>query len=161
MSLFTKTPRTTRIAVTVILVVLSISVISIVSLRSNAVYFYTPEEAFAQKNLLSGRQIRIGGVVERGSVVKRQDHVVGISFMISGVGDTTTLVKYNGAVPDMFREEAGVVCEGVLSPRGTEFVASSLFVKHDESYSPPHKGKEIDPSLIKKSMFKDEIIDTQ
>src|SRR5579872_4277799 len=101
--------------------------------NDNLVFFYGPSE-LAAKAVSPDRRIRIGGLVEEHSVVRKPDGG-GIGFRITD-GKTEIEVTYSGVVPDLFREGQGVVAEGRLRPDGV-FAASSVLAKHDEKYMPP------------------------
>ena len=104
-------------------------------LRSQASFFYTPADIAAGK-AHDGEAIRLGGMVERGSVQHLPDGVT-IRFVVTD-GKATTPVTYRGIVPDLFREGSGAVAEGRLE-NGT-FVADTILAKHDERYMPPELG---------------------
>ena len=104
-------------------------------LRDRASYFYTPSD-IASGKAEQGRAVRLGGMVEKGSVVHEPDGVT-IRFVV-GDGKATTLVTYRGIVPDLFREGSGAVAEGHL--QGGTFVADTILAKHDERYMPPELG---------------------
>jgi cytochrome c-type biogenesis protein CcmE len=104
-------------------------------LRDRASYFYTPADIAAGK-AEQGRAVRLGGMVERGSI-KRQPDGVTIRFVVTD-GKAETPVTYRGIVPDLFREGSGAVAEGRLQ-NGT-FVADTILAKHDERYMPPQLG---------------------
>ena len=99
--------------------------------RDNIVFFYSPTEV-AEKKIVDGRRIRVGGLVEEGSVEKRPDAIV-----VFRLTDLTTAipVRYKGLLPDLFREGQGIVAEGRLE-KG-EFRADEVLAKHDETYMPP------------------------
>ncbi len=118
-----------------------------------SVYFFTPDEALAQSQTLSQREIRVGGMVEGGSVVW-DPQTLNLSFILSNLKDTRIKVHYKGAPPDMFKENSGVVVEGRIISTGTEFTAKKLIVKHSEEYRAPHEGQKVDMKLVEKSMFK-------
>jgi cytochrome c-type biogenesis protein CcmE len=104
-------------------------------LRDQASYFYTPADIAAGK-AHEGQAIRLGGMVERGSIRHLPDGV-SIRFNVTD-GKAETPVSYRGIVPDLFREGSGAVAEGRLQ-RGT-FVADTILAKHDERYMPPELG---------------------
>ena len=104
-------------------------------LRGQASYFLTPADIAAGK-AEPGRVIRLGGMVENGSV-KRQPDGVTIRFVLTD-GKADTPVIYRGIVPDLFREGSGAVAEGRVT-NGT-FVADTILAKHDERYMPPELG---------------------
>jgi cytochrome c-type biogenesis protein CcmE len=104
-------------------------------LRSQASYFYTPAE-IAAGEATQGQALRLGGMVELGSVQRQRDGVT-IRFVVTD-GQARTPVIYRGIVPDLFREGSGAVAEGRLE-NGT-FVADTILAKHDERYMPPELG---------------------
>ena len=106
-------------------------------LKDRAAYFYTPADIAAGK-APGGQAMRLGGMVETGSI-RRQPDGVTINFTVFD-GDARTPVTYRGIVPDLFREGRGVVAEGRLQ-RGT-FVADNILAKHDERYMPPQLGNQ-------------------
>lgn len=104
-------------------------------LRSQASYFYTPADIAAGK-AHDGEAMRIGGMVEQGSVEHLRDGVT-IRFVLTD-GQAHTPVTFRGIVPDLFREGSGAVAEGRL--QGPTFVADTILAKHDERYMPPELG---------------------
>jgi cytochrome c-type biogenesis protein CcmE len=118
-----------------ILAVLVAVLLAMWGLRERASYFYTPAEIVAGK-AASGQAVRLGGIVERGSVRRVPDGVT-IRFVVTD-GQARTPVLYRGIVPDLFREGSGVVAEGRME-RGT-FAAETILAKHDERYMPPELG---------------------
>jgi cytochrome c-type biogenesis protein CcmE len=104
-------------------------------LKDRASYFYTPADIAAGK-AQQGEAMRLGGMVERGSIRRQADGVT-IHFVVTD-GQATTPVVYRGIVPDLFREGSGAVAEGRLE-NGT-FVADTILAKHDERYMPPELG---------------------
>lgn len=104
-------------------------------LRDRASYFYTPADIVAGK-AVQGQAIRLGGMVESGSIRHRPDGVT-IRFTLTD-GQARTPVVFRGIVPDLFREGSGAVAEGRLE-KGT-FVADTILAKHDERYMPPELG---------------------
>jgi len=102
------------------------------ALRQNIVYFYTPRD-LAAAHLAPGQPVRLGGLVEKGSVKRDGDNRV--TFVVSD-GTARCAVSYQGLLPDLFREGQGIVAEGKLVSEG-QFAASSVLAKHDERYMPP------------------------
>ena len=111
------------------------------ALREEASYFYTPA-TLAKAKIESGKAIRLGGMVQNGSI-KRAADGVSVSFMVQD-RDATQRVIYRGITPDLFVEGSGVVADGRLGKDGI-FVAESLLAKHDENYV-PRELKDIDMS---------------
>jgi cytochrome c-type biogenesis protein CcmE len=118
-----------------IVAVLAAVLLAMWGLRARAAYFYTPADIAAGK-ASQGEAMRLGGMVERGSI-RRQPDGVTIRFVLTD-GHAQTPVIYRGIVPDLFREGSGAVAEGKLE-NGT-FVADTILAKHDERYMPPQLG---------------------
>jgi cytochrome c-type biogenesis protein CcmE len=104
-------------------------------LKDRAAYFYTPADIAASK-AEQGKAMRLGGMVEKGSVQKAADGVT-IRFVATD-GEGRTPVLFRGILPDLFREESGMVAEGRLE--GGTFIADNILAKHDERYMPPQLG---------------------
>lgn len=101
------------------------------ALRDTMVFFYAPAD-LTEKPPRPGASLRVGGLVEEGSVVRDGAHVTfRVTDLTSGVP-----VTYTGVLPDLFREGQGIVVEGKLAPDGT-FAATRVLAKHDEKYMPP------------------------
>jgi cytochrome c-type biogenesis protein CcmE len=109
------------------------------ALNDSIVFFFGPSEV-AQKQLVSGTRMRVGGLVKPGSV-KREDKRV--DFVVTD-GEKDIAIHYEGLLPDLFREGQGVVAEGRLGPNMT-FKAETVLAKHDEKYMP----REVAESLKK------------
>jgi cytochrome c-type biogenesis protein CcmE len=109
------------------------------ALRDEASYFYTPL-TLAKAGVPAGKAIRLGGMVQNGSVKRDADGVT-VRFVVQD-RDATQAVVYRGITPDLFVEGSGVVADGRLSRDGA-FVADSLLAKHDENYV-PRELKDID-----------------
>ncbi|RZM07904.1 MAG: cytochrome c biogenesis protein CcmE, partial [Sphingomonas sp.] len=95
------------------------AVLALSGLRDQAAFFYAPSDVAAQ-GLPLGRAVRLGGMVEAGSVKRAADGVT-VHFVVTD-GKATTPVTYAGIVPDLFREKSGVVAEGQFQRDGS-FVA--------------------------------------
>lgn len=102
------------------------------ALREEASYFYTPT-TLAKASVEPGKPIRLGGMVEKGSVKRDADGVT-VRFAVQD-RDAAQAVVYKGITPDLFVEGSGVVADGRLGKDGT-FIADSLLAKHDENYVP-------------------------
>lgn len=103
--------------------------------RSNLVFFYSPTEVLEGKVAVTpGKTIRIGGLVEQGSVRRSHDGLK-VDFVVTDLNKKLP-VHYEGILPDLFREGQGVVAQGkILSDN--RFIASEVLAKHDEKYMPP------------------------
>ena len=102
------------------------------ALNDNIVFFYGPTE-LAEMHVKPDQSIRVGGLVEEGSVQHQSDGRT-IHFIITD-GKNTIPVVYTGMLPDLFREGQGVVAQGRMA--GGEFQAREVLAKHDEKYMPP------------------------
>jgi cytochrome c-type biogenesis protein CcmE len=116
------------------------------ALGQKASYFYMPAD-LANASIEPGQRIRLGGLVEKGTI--RRDQGATVAFSVT---DTQKSVKvtYTGILPDLFREEQGVITEGSFGPDGT-FVADSVLAKHDERYMP----KEVADGLKAKGVWQE------
>jgi cytochrome c-type biogenesis protein CcmE len=99
--------------------------------QSNLVFFYSPSQV-ASKEAPVGRTFRLGGMVENGSL--KRDGVT-VSFQVTDTVKTIP-VRYQGILPDLFKEGKGVVAQGQVGADGV-FVAREVLAKHDENYMPP------------------------
>jgi cytochrome c-type biogenesis protein CcmE len=121
-----------------LIAVLGAVLLAMWGLKDRAAYFYTPADVAAGK-ASAGKAMRLGGMVERGSVRREGDGVT-TRFIVED-GKARVPVTYRGIVPDLFREGSGVVAEGKLAADRT-FVADNILAKHDERYMPPELGNQ-------------------
>ena len=127
------TPRRKRLAI-ILGIVASVGVAAALVLnafQSNLVFFYSPTQV-AAREAPTGRTFRLGGLVKDGSV--KRDGVV-VRFDVTDTVQTIP-VRYQGILPDLFKEGKGVVAQGQVGPDGI-FVAREVLAKHDENYMPP------------------------
>jgi cytochrome c-type biogenesis protein CcmE len=115
------------------------------ALRQEIVFFRTPSD-LDEMHVAAGTRLRLGGLVEKGSLVRGKG--TDVTFAVT---DTikTVKVSYTGILPDLFREEQGVVAEGALAADGS-FAADTVLAKHDENYMP----KDVADSLKAKGVWK-------
>lgn len=117
------------------------------ALNDQIVFFQSPTD-IAAKAIPPGQRIRLGGLVEEGTVVRSDD--ANVSFKVTDTVNSVA-VTYKGILPDLFREGQGVVTEGVIDARGV-FVADNVLAKHDENYVP----KEVAEALKKQGVWQGE-----
>jgi cytochrome c-type biogenesis protein CcmE len=117
------------------------------ALRDSIVFFSTPSMV-AEKHIGAGKRFRLGGLVQRGSLVRGDN--LAVTFSV-GDGSASLPVSYKGILPDLFREGQGVVAEGALDASGT-FRADTVLAKHDETYMP----KDVADALKKHGHWKDD-----
>jgi len=138
--------------ITVVAVVLGIFAFS--SIGQSLVYYWSPSELIESGNKAVGASIRLGGLVEPGSVVRGADGLT-LDFAVTD-GTSSVPVHAEAVPPAMFREGIGVVVEGTLGTDG-RFETRRLMVKHDNAYQAPAEGEEVDVKDMMQSMqFEDE-----
>jgi len=135
----------------VLLLLLGVGVgvaLTLLALKDNVTYFRTPSEIVTGNypERASGRGLRLGGLVEKGSITHNGDV---ITFRVTDLANTLT-VRYQGIPPDLFREGQGVVAEGRIGPDGI-FTADRILAKHDEKYMPPEVAAALKAGKIKPS----------
>ena len=116
------------------------------ALGQKASYFYMPAD-LAGVTLEPGQRIRLGGLVEKGTIVR--DQGTEVEFSVTDM-ERSVKVAYSGILPDLFREEQGVITEGSFGSGGV-FIADSVLAKHDETYMP----KEVADSLKEKGVWQE------
>ncbi len=110
--------------------IMAIAVSLLVYAMRHAVSFFRMPSEITKEDILTGRPLRLGGFVEKGSV-----QYVGESGVIFFVTDNTKHEKviFNGVFPDLFREGQGVIVEGHFDKQGF-FIGTRILAKHDETY---------------------------
>ena len=121
------------------------STLALTAFEDNLVFFYSPTD-INEKSIISDRPIRIGGLVKDGSIVKSNDGIT-VRFEVTDLKYSIPTI-YKGPLPDLFKENQGVVAEGQLT-EGI-FRAKTILAKHDENYMP----KEVAESLKKTGKWK-------
>ncbi len=109
--------------------------------KDNVVFFYSPTEL--QDQPITDRVIRIGGLIKTGSIRSLEDKKT-TEFVITDLQQEIT-VRYTGILPNLFREEQGMVARGIRVSADT-FIADELLAKHDENYMPPEVAKALKKS---------------
>jgi cytochrome c-type biogenesis protein CcmE len=121
------------LALLAVAAVIGAGLLALSALKDQAAFFYAPGDV-AKSGPPIGRAVRLGGMVEKGSI-KRQADGVSIAFIVTD-GLATVPVAFRGVTPDLFREGSGVVAEGQFNA-DRSFTATNLLAKHDERYMPP------------------------
>jgi len=135
------TPRQRRLAL-VVGILAGVSVAALLAMRAfedNVMFFFDPSQV-ATGEAPVGKRFRLGGMVRPGTV-QRTPGSLEMSFIVTDFKRDVP-VRYEGVVPDLFRENQGVVAHGRLGQDGT-FVADEILAKHDENYMPPEVAKAI------------------
>jgi cytochrome c-type biogenesis protein CcmE len=129
-----KNQRLVLVSAALVAVLLAV-LLAMWGLRERASYFYTPADVAAGK-AQQGEAMRLGGMVEKGSIQHEPDGVT-IRFVVTD-GKAATPVVFRGIPPELFREGSGAVAEGRM--QNGVFVADNILAKHDERYMPPELG---------------------
>ena len=141
-----KQRRLTLIGLAGTVLALSVGLV-LFALSDQIVFFYAPSDV-AERGISPGTRVRLGGLVAEGSVERGSDGTV--AFAITDTAATVP-VRYNGILPDLFREGQGVVAEGAFDENGA-FSADSVLAKHDETYMP----REVADALKKQGVWQGE-----
>jgi cytochrome c-type biogenesis protein CcmE len=124
-----KQRRLTLIGMAVGVLALALGLV-LYAMRDAIVFFHAPAD-IAAKGVQPGTRFRLGGLVKEGSVRREGQR---ITFEVMDT-ETALPVRYDGILPDLFREGQGVVAEGVLESPGL-FRADTVLARHDETYMP-------------------------
>ena len=108
--------------------------------KNNLVFFFSPSQ-IASKEAPVGRNFRIGGLVEKGSM-KRDGDGLTVKFTVTDTANSVPVV-YKGILPDLFKEGRGCVAQGHVGADGI-FYADQVLAKHDENYMPPEAAQSIE-----------------
>jgi cytochrome c-type biogenesis protein CcmE len=148
--------RRRRVILTVIALVVSTGVLAYLAfggIGENLVYYWSPSELRDSGEQAIGANIRLGGLVEPGSI-ERDPNGLSLRFSVTD-GTESVRVAAQTVPPAMFREGIGVVVEGTMGTDGW-FETQRLMVKHDNEYAAPGEGDELDMKELMKSMQFDE-----
>ena len=143
-----KHKRLTFVALALLLIAAAVA-LTLSAFEESIVFFHSPTDIVEKQVSSTERRLRLGGLVEEGSVKRRGDAVV--SFRITDMANSVK-VTYRGILPDLFREGQGVVAEGTYV--AGVFNADEVLAKHDENYMPPEVA-----DALKKSGKWDEMSD--
>ncbi len=110
------------------------------ALDANVMFFYSPSQGRAGE-VPEGAAFRIGGLVEEGSLQRSADGLQ-VQFVVTDQAQRVP-VRYQGLLPDLFKEGKGVVASGRLQGDGV-FAATEVLAKHDENYMPPEAAKALE-----------------
>lgn len=122
--------------------------LTLFALGQKASYFYTPADLAERGGVAPGERIRLGGLVATGSIAREGG--TDVSFVVTDQIETVT-VSYSGILPDLFREEQGVITEGAFDSSG-RFVADTVLARHDENYMP----REVADSMKARGIWQEE-----
>lgn len=136
------TPRQRRMTLVAIIVagVGLAGTLALRAFRDNVMFYFDPTRVAAGE-VNPGQRFRLGGMVEKGSVVRTPGSLE-INFVVTDFRHRVP-VRYANVLPDLFKEGAGMVAHGRLDASGT-FIADEVLAKHDENYMPPEVSKSLE-----------------
>ena len=140
--------RVTLIVVSLVFLLSSVILI-LFNIKNNVVFFLTPSEFFTQE-IKNNKKIRIGGMVKKNSYKLNENN--NQNFFIITDYKNEINVYFIGILPDLFKEESGVVAEGTIE--NNVLNAKQVFAKHDENYIPEKISKELKKSGYWKKDYK-------
>jgi len=130
------TPTRKRRLIAALVIVLGVGAAAAVAMRAlneNMLFFISPTDVKEQA-LPAGKRFRLGGLVAGGSVSRASDSLM-VAFVVTD-GANSVDVRFDGILPDLFREGQGIIAIGELTADG-HFAAAEVLAKHDENYMPP------------------------
>ncbi|MBF6632025.1 MAG: cytochrome c maturation protein CcmE [Comamonas sp.] len=135
-------PRQTRVMWVLAGIALVAMAVTLVlrALDANVMFFYSPSQVHAGE-APQGAAFRVGGLVEIGSIQRMADGLQ-VQFVVTDEAQRVP-VRYQGLLPDLFKEGKGVVVSGKLHNSGS-FEATEVLAKHDENYMPPEAAKALE-----------------
>jgi len=108
--------------------------------QNNLVFFFSPSQ-IASHEAPVGRNFRIGGLVQQGTMKRDADGLT-VRFTVTDTVNSIPVV-YKGILPDLFKEGRGCVAQGKVGADGV-FYADQVLAKHDENYMPPEAAQSIE-----------------
>jgi len=130
------TPTRKRRLIGVLVIIIGVSAAAVVAMQAlneNMLFFVSPTDV-EEQNLPAGKRFRLGGLVAAESVSRASDSLA-VTFVVTD-GAHSVDVRFDGILPDLFREGQGIIALGQLMPDG-HFEADEVLAKHDENYMPP------------------------
>ena len=144
--------RSRRLILAVAAILISVGVLAFLAfggIGENLVYYWSPSELAEAGDEAIGATIRLGGLVEPGTIDRSGDGLT-LKFAVTDGGASVPIVT-SSVPPAMFREGVGVVVEGTIRQDGS-FETNRLLVKHDNQYRAPGEGEELEIEALMESM---------
>jgi cytochrome c-type biogenesis protein CcmE len=113
--------------------------LALTAFKKHVMFFFDPSQVVAGQ-VKVGERFRLGGMVANGSV-HREPGSLKVSFVVTDFKHDVP-VTYDKVLPDLFKENAGVVAHGRIDANGV-FVADEVLAKHDEKYMPPEVARSL------------------
>ncbi|UJF24739.1 cytochrome c maturation protein CcmE [Suttonella sp. R2A3] len=131
--------------IVLIFVVASLAItLLLFAMRENLNHYYSLEAVSKGTVPVEQPGIRVGGMVQSGSIVRTPDSL-DVTFRITDFKNTPLTMHYSGILPDLFRDNQGVIARGKLGKNGA-FYADEILAKHDENYMPPEVAQDMERS---------------
>ena len=130
------TPTRKRRLIGILVIIIGVGIAAVVAMKAlneNMLFFVSPTDVEEQA-LPEGKRFRLGGLVAVDSVSRAEDSLA-VTFVVTD-GAHSVDVRFDGILPDLFREGQGIIALGELTPDG-HFEADEVLAKHDENYMPP------------------------
>ena len=130
------TPTRKKRLMAIVMILLGVGIATalfLTAFKENILFYKSPTEVLAG-DYPKARNFRIGGMVKKGSIVKSTTSLDVVFDVTDYAKDVT--VKYTGLLPDLFRDDQGMIAIGQLDNQGI-FQAEEILAKHDENYMPP------------------------
>lgn len=130
------TPTRKKRLMAVILILMGVGIASaliLTAFKENILFYKSPSEIL-QGDYPKARNFRVGGMVKPGSIVKSTTSL-DVEFLVTDYAKDIK-VHYSGLLPDLFRDDQGMIAIGQLDKEGV-FQAEEILAKHDENYMPP------------------------
>lgn len=139
------TPTRKRRLIAAIVIIIGVGTAAVVAMKSlneNMLFFVSPTDV-EEQSLPAGKRFRLGGLVQGGSLSRASDSLA-VKFIVTD-GAHSVDVRFDGILPDLFREGQGIIAIGELSSAG-HFEAAEVLAKHDENYMPPEVADALEKS---------------
>jgi len=130
------TPTRKRRLIGILIIIIGVGISAVVAMQAlneNMLFFVSPTDV-EEQSLPVGKRFRLGGLVAVESVSRAEDSLA-VAFVVTD-GAHSVDVRFDGILPDLFREGQGIIALGELKPDG-HFEADEVLAKHDENYMPP------------------------
>lgn len=144
-----KNRRALGVVLALTVVAAALAYLALSSVGENLVYYWSPSELRAEGDKAVGTVVRLGGLVEPGTIERASDGLT-LRFAVTD-GEQSVPVYAQAVPPAMFREGIGVVLEGRMGADGT-FTTNRLMVKHDNQYEAPGEGEAPDMEQMMRSL---------
>jgi len=135
-------------------ILVAFAILMTLNMGDGLVFFFTPSEAYAKGATIENKTVRVAGMVQAGSK-KWDSKTLDLKFTLTDFKGHDYHVSHYGSPPDLFKENQGVIVEGLVNNTQKVIQSKKLMVKHSEEYRVP-KDHSLDKEMLQKSIFKGE-----